>query len=122
MFGCRASSVARARNGALRDINPRPVRVASVRMANPDPDKTTTPPRKSGKAWWALAALMAVAFAIDLADGQPLKLLTSGLLLAGCLLSAALPLPRPPAALLAIGGCFAGALVVIVIRLATGTL
>lgn len=82
----------------------------------------STAKQKPGKAWWALAALLAVAVVVDVMDGQPLKLLTSVLLLAGCLLSALLPMPRGPAALMAIGGCFGGALLLVLFRLATGTL
>lgn len=88
------------------------------------PEQPPAPRAQAGpsKAWWALAALMAAALVVDVIDGQPLKMLTSALLLVGCLLSAALPMPRGPKALLAIAACFGGALLLLLIRLVTGTL
>lgn len=73
---------------------------------------TTGMQRRPGSFWWAAAAVLAVAIAVDVIDGSALKLLSSVLLLAGCALHAAL----------AVAGCFAAAAAVLAYRLATSTL
>lgn len=71
----------------------------------------------SRRGWWIAAALVAVAVVIDVVDGARLKLATSVLLLAGCLIAA---VARPPWSMPVKGaviGCLAGALALVAYRL-----
>jgi hypothetical protein len=72
--------------------------------------------RSTAYGWWLGAALTAVALAIDIVDGAPLKLATSALLFVGCLL-AALTTGRPSRlATGVVAGCMLGAVLLILFR------
>lgn len=80
-------------------------------------DASTDARRPAVWGWWIGVLLTAVAVAIDLVDGQPLKLATSVLLFAGCLV-AALTTRRPSrTSSLAVAGCIGGAIVLILVRM-----
>jgi hypothetical protein len=67
---------------------------------------------RPNRIWWLAVLFLSAAVAIDVVDGEPLKLLTSTSLLLGCILAATLPVPRSRLAGVAIALCFfAGAAV-----------
>lgn len=68
-------------------------------------------------AWWLAIILLAAAIVIDLVDGAPLKLATSGLLFAACLLAATSRPPRPKPLGFAIIACIAGAVGLVLYRI-----
>jgi hypothetical protein len=68
--------------------------------------------------WWLITVLLGIALVMDLRAGQPGSMATSALLFVGSLLSAAWPLPRPPAATGAIVLCFVAAVVLMIARAA----
>lgn len=72
--------------------------------------------------WWVAVVLLGVGLTIDIMDGHPLKLATSAFLFAGSLLSALLPLPRPPLATWAIFVCFVAGVALVIYRAAIGGL
>jgi len=71
----------------------------------------------SKRIWWVAVLLLGAALVIDVMDGEPLKLATSAVLFAGCLLSALLPLPRPAAGSVAVVACFAAGIALMGYRL-----
>lgn len=68
--------------------------------------------------WWLATALLAVAVGIDVVDGAPLKLATSALLLAGCLVAALTRPPWPKSVKAVVIGCVAAAIMLVVYRIA----
>lgn len=78
-------------------------------------EKSTSQPRVQW-LWWALTTLLGVGLVIDAIDGPPLKLVTTALLFAACLLSALVRPPRKGLAGAAIVVCFGGALLLVLFR------
>jgi hypothetical protein len=79
-------------------------------------DRSAPTRRSTAYGWWLGVALTAVALAIDIGDGAPLKLATSALLFVGCLL-AALTAARPSRiATGVVAGCMLGAVLLILFR------
>jgi len=74
--------------------------------------------RGSRWTWWSAAALLAAAVVIDAIDGEPLKLATSGLLLAACVIGAATTPPRHRVVRAALVLCLASGAVLIAYRIA----
>ncbi|WP_146204418.1 hypothetical protein [Massilia glaciei] len=67
--------------------------------------------------WWLCVALLGAAVAIDAYDGEPLKLGTSLLLFAGCLLNALVRPPRSRAVKAGTGALLLGAAGLMIYRL-----
>ena len=66
--------------------------------------------------WWAITVLLGIGLVIDINDGAPLKLATSALLFAACLMSALAPPPRKGILGMAIIACFGTAILIVMYR------
>lgn len=73
--------------------------------------------RRRVRIWWFAVALTGAALVIDLIDGAPLKLATSVLLFAGCLVAALTSARRSRLATGVVAGCLLAAVALIVVRL-----
>ena len=78
-------------------------------------DRATPKPRIQW-LWWAITALLGAGLVIDIIDGPPLKIATSGLLFAACFMSALAPPPRRGILGAAIISCFGLAILIVLYR------